>query len=45
MKRSIIRDDGGDLGLLQHDLRDPHPVGRALQLPWQFVPAALRRPS
>ena len=26
----VVRDDGGHLGLLQHDLRHPHPIGRAV---------------
>jgi len=33
----VVRDDGLDLGLLQHDLGDPHAVWRALQLPGQVV--------
>ncbi len=34
-----IVDDGGDLGLLQHDFRQPHPIGAARVLPGQVVSA------
>src|SRR5690606_7163693 len=36
----VVGDNGGDLGLLQHDLRHPHPVGGDVALPGQ-VPAAV----
>ena len=40
-----IADDGGDLGLLQHHLRQPHPVGRSRLLPGQVVAAVLVEPG
>jgi len=40
----VVRDDGRDLRLLQHDLRDPHPVGAALELPGQVVAPGLGMP-
>src|SRR5262249_36658628 len=35
----VVGNHGRHLRLLQHDLRDPHAVGRALALPGQVVPA------
>ncbi|MNH27270.1 hypothetical protein D3C79_873740 [compost metagenome] len=35
----IVGDDGGDLGLLQHDLGDPDPVGGLVLLPGQGLAA------
>src|SRR5450830_105316 len=32
-----VIEHGADLGLLQHDLRDPHPVGRDALLPGQVM--------
>ncbi len=40
----VIRDDGGDLGLLQHDLGQPHTVG-IRTLPRQAVAAILALPA
>ena len=34
-----IRNNGYDLGLLQHDLGNPHPIGSGLFLPGQIVSA------
>src|SRR5690554_3920669 len=36
-----VGDNGGYLGLLKHDLRDPYPVGIAVMVPRQVVPAVL----
>src|SRR5262249_13226259 len=35
----IVGNDGGNLSLLQHDLRDPHAIRRAVVLPGQIVTA------
>ena len=40
----IIGNDRGHLGLLQHDLRHPDPVGRGVLLPGQIVPAMRDEP-
>jgi len=34
-----IREDDGNLGLLEHDLRDPHPIGSRVPLPGQVLAA------
>jgi hypothetical protein len=34
----VVGNDGGHLGLLQHDLGNPHPVGAAVLLPGKVVP-------
>src|SRR5271154_5709156 len=41
----VIRDDGRDLSLLQHDLRQPDSIGVARALPWQPVAAVLVLPG
>ena len=41
----VVRDHRGHLGLLQHDLGDPHPVGRGIHLPRQIVPAVHCEPG
>jgi hypothetical protein len=41
----VIINHGCNLGLLQHDLRHPDPVGRPLVLPGQIVPAVLAVPA
>jgi hypothetical protein len=35
----VVGDNRGNLGLLQHDLRQPHVVGRGVALPGQVVAA------
>ena len=40
-----IRDHRLHLGLLQHDFRQPHPVGRLVLLPGQVVPTMLFKPG
>ena len=40
----VVRNDGRDLRLLQHDLRDPDAVGRAVVLPGKIVAALARVP-
>ena len=39
-----VGNHGGDLGLLQHDFRDPHTVGCWLRLPGQVPAPVLRMP-
>ena len=41
----VIGDYGRNLGLLQHDLRDPDPIRRGLVLPRQCVAAVTRVPG
>ena len=41
----IIGNDRAHLRLLQHDFRDPHPVGAALALPGQVMTARARVPG
>ena len=38
-ERFEVGDNGGYLGLLQHDFRDPHPVGVPVVMPRQVMPA------
>ena len=40
-----IGNHGADLGLLQHDFRDPNPIGRARVLPRQIMPAMAIKPG
>jgi len=40
-----IGDDGGDLGLLQHDFRQPDAVGVARALPGQGMAAVVLLPA
>lgn len=42
---SVVRNDGGHLGLLQHDLRDPDAVGIRGVLPGQVVAAVAAMPA
>ena len=41
----VVRDHGGNLGLLQHDLGHPYPVGRGVVLPRQIMAAVHIEPG
>ena len=41
----VIADHGGDLRLLQHDLRNPDSIGGALALPGQIMAPVARVPA
>jgi hypothetical protein len=43
-KSSVIRDDGGHLGLLEHDLRNPDGIGVS-GFPPGKIPGVLLKPS
>ena len=40
-KTTIVLQHRGDAGLLQHDFREPDPVGIAVLAPWQVPPVAV----
>jgi hypothetical protein len=40
----VVRDDGADLRLLQHDFRNPHAIGVLVLLPRQVLAPGLIEP-
>jgi len=41
----VVGNNGFDLGLLQHDFRYPHGVGRLIELPGQIFAPMVGKPG